>query len=213
MSSGARPPRATDATVRVPAAWMQSTIIQTSDALATGRRMLLPMLPRSAFHENGCADAPLTTTPVTPPASAARISAPRLPGSCTSMATRVNPFRVFQTAVASIGVRRAIATMPEGDRTGLMAAKTRSGALTTGTPAASSARATSASSVSSVSLDAATATDSKSSRAACASRTRCTPSSSSRAPFASASLASSRYVRTIGLSRLEIVFINLRLDW
>ena len=48
------------------------------------------MLPRSAFQEKGLADTPHTNAPVTPPASAARSSAPTLPGSCTSIAARMN---------------------------------------------------------------------------------------------------------------------------
>ncbi len=48
------------------------------------------MLPRSAFHENGVAEAPQTNAPVAPPASAVRISAPTLPGSWTSTAASTN---------------------------------------------------------------------------------------------------------------------------
>ena len=114
--------------------------------MAIGIRSALPMLPRTAFHENGFADAPETSTPVTPPASAARINPPRLPGSWTSAATRVNPLSVRLMVPASNDVRRAMATMPDGDRTGLIAAKTESLTVKTGAPADSSARARSPSS-------------------------------------------------------------------
>ena len=90
---------------------------------ATGRRSTLPMLPRTAFHANGFADSPATMMPVTPPASATRISAPRLPGSWTSMTTSANRRACSRMASTVVGWRCTIATMPLGVRTGLMAAK------------------------------------------------------------------------------------------
>ena len=61
------------------------------------------MLPRTAFHENGLAEAPHTSTPLIPPASPARIREPTLPGSCTSTAISTKPFSWRQISSASIG--------------------------------------------------------------------------------------------------------------
>ena len=59
---------------------MLARIASGAAPVTVGRRSALPMLPRSAFHENGLADAPVTNAPVAPPASADRSSAPTLPG-------------------------------------------------------------------------------------------------------------------------------------
>ena len=53
---------------------------------AIGSRSALPMEPRSAFQPNGSALAPAAITQLAPPASATRVIAPMLPGSCTSAA-------------------------------------------------------------------------------------------------------------------------------
>ena len=94
-------------------------------------------------------DAPtrrVTTTPVTPPASAARISDPRLPGSWTSIAARTKPaFR------ADVGRRRRCAFRDRDDAATASAPgssrRTRwSLALTTSMPLPASARASAPSS-------------------------------------------------------------------
>src|SRR6187549_1157512 len=82
----------------------------------TGNRNALPILPRTAFHENGFAEAPLANMPVTPPASAVLISAPMLPGSCTSMATSTNASGRPHISLADVGRRLAMATRPERAR-------------------------------------------------------------------------------------------------
>ena len=61
-----------------------SSPTQSGRPPTTGSRNALPMLPRSAFHENGLADAPRHEHAGHAAASAARTSAPTLPGSCTS---------------------------------------------------------------------------------------------------------------------------------
>ena len=53
-----------------------------SSALTIGSRSALPMEPRSAFQPNGSALAPAAITQLAPPASATRVIAPMLPGSC-----------------------------------------------------------------------------------------------------------------------------------
>ena len=94
------------------------------------------------------ADAPATNIPVIPPASAVRMSAPTLPGSCTSIATSRSAFETEHRSAAEAGRREAMATSPDGVRTGLIAAKTAAGTCTTSTPAFSSMCARRASSVS-----------------------------------------------------------------
>ena len=99
-----------------------------------GRRSALPMLPRSAFHENGFADAPVTNAPVAPPASADRSSAPTLPGSWTSATASTRASGRAQRSAGACTVRRAMAAMPDGERSGLTASKARSSASAIGRP-------------------------------------------------------------------------------
>src|ERR1700754_2642305 len=70
--SGSAPPRATAAIVRTPALARHATAASTGIDATVGTRSALPMLPRSALHENGLADAPLASAPVIPAASPAR---------------------------------------------------------------------------------------------------------------------------------------------
>ncbi len=150
--------------------------------------------------------------PLMPPASAVRTSAPTLPGSCTSIATSTSAFDTEQTSLADAGRRVAIAMRPDGVRTGLIAAKTASGACTTSTPELSSICATRPSSVSDAIRDAETAASSKEWPDSCASRTRCTPSRSTRAPVESAESASERNRVTVGFCRLVMERINWLVD-
>ena len=99
-----------------------------------GRRSALPMLPRSAFHENGFAEAPVTNAPVAPPASADRSSAPTLPGSCTSAIASTKASGTSHNDAGSDVVRKPMAAIPDGERTGLTASKARSSASTIGRP-------------------------------------------------------------------------------
>jgi len=91
---------------------------------ATGSLNALPIEPRRAFHPNGSADPAVTTTPVAPAASAERMMAPTLPGSCTSTAHTTSAGCASSTRSGSAGCHRATATMPEGVLTGLAASIT-----------------------------------------------------------------------------------------
>ena len=79
---------------------------------------VLPIAARSAFHPHGSADAPVNTTPVAPPASADRMIAPALPGSCTSTATTTSAGDGVSTCVSVDRRAVASATTPLGVRTG-----------------------------------------------------------------------------------------------
>jgi hypothetical protein len=197
-ASGFLPPRGTDAMVFSPnlRAHASSAFGCTPDA--TGSRRMLPMLPRTAFQANGCADAPHTTAPVAPPASAARSSAPRLPGSCTSTGATTNASEWRQISVGCVGVRVTMATIPDGVRTGLSAPITGSVTAMTSTPSDSRSAASSATSASLSACCEETATCSNVKPAVRASCTRCTPSSSSRVPSTGGLAASSRNTRTRG---------------
>ena len=113
---------------------------------------------------------------------------------------------------ADAGRRVAIAMRPDGVRTGLIAAKTASGACTTSTPDLSSIWATRPSSVSDAIRDDETAASSKEWPDSCASRTRCTPSRSTRAPAKSAESASARNRATMGFCRLVMERISWLVD-
>ena len=90
-----------------------------------GSRNALPMAPRTAFHPNGSAPPGVVTTPVAPPASAARMMAPRLPGSWMSAAPTSSAVACcMRSPVAAWRGRAASATMPVGVRTGLIASST-----------------------------------------------------------------------------------------
>ena len=105
-------------------------MFSASVALETGSRSALPIDPRRAFQPNGSAP-PTTTTPLAPPASAARITAPVFPGFCTS--SRPSTSAGFALVVDSnVALRSlAIATRPLGEDTGLSARITEGDTFTT----------------------------------------------------------------------------------
>src|SRR6476469_1101620 len=95
-------------------------------------RSALPMDPRSAFQPNGSALVPATITPEAPAASAPRITAPRLPGSCISQATTTSGVGLSNGDRLGDG-RDPSATIGLLDRTGLAASITLDDALATST--------------------------------------------------------------------------------
>ena len=129
------PPRGTAATIVTPRRRADLTRESTESAIATGILKVLPMAPRRARHPNGSADAGATTTPPAPPASAARMIAPMLPGSWTPTGHTTRPRRVcLMTRSYGQGAWVARATAPEGVRTGLIASRTEAVAARVRTP-------------------------------------------------------------------------------
>ena len=154
-----------------------------------------------------------TMTPVAPQASAARTIAPTLPGSCTcpSISTICGAPPSASSSVDSR--RRAIATIPEGCRTGLMAARTVGGTPSTRAPALRRAPRQGGD------LTVARLVDGDHSTGRCAEqrfRDRCAPSSRSSSLASAARsrrrILSARNACTIGFWRLEMRSHAARLD-
>ena len=140
-----------------------------------------------------------------PPASAARIRAD-VARILHVDAVTTNACGCPQMIAGAVTLRRTMAAMPDGDFTGLSAANTLSSAATTSIADALERVRELAPPRPGASLDAATTSTSNTAPAACASRTRCAPSSSMRSPVGSGSSASARNVRTMGFCRLEMDF-------
>ncbi len=126
MAAGLLPPRGTAAIVRTPCSPARRSTSPACSPKPTGTRNALPMLPRSAFHPNGFAEAPHTQTAVASSASAARTMAPTLPGSCTCTGATISARASSSTSGANGLSRAIIATIPDGVFTGLIAAITGS---------------------------------------------------------------------------------------
>src|SRR5262245_33238091 len=192
------PPRGTVAKIRSPSARARCITSGSGCLAATGSLKVLPIAPRSAFQPNGSAQASPATTPVAPQASAARIMAPTLPGSCTSLRSSTSCGPRARTSATVAGDRLAIATTPEGRCTGLIAARTASGTTIALAPALCT-RAASVVSRPCVRRSA-NATTSIDAPALTASSTRCSPSSSIHSWLPAR--ASSRKRLTTGFWRL-----------
>ncbi len=165
------------------------------------------MDPRNAFQPNGSALPAPTTTPVAPHASAARMIAPTLPGSCTCSSISTICGAPPSASSSEHSRRRATATTPDGWRTGLIAASTAGVTVSTRAPAASARHA---SAVISPLAPSSTATRSTGSPAASASPSRCAPSS--RISSSAAAIAARKRL-TAGFWRLVIKSIVEHLIW
>ena len=149
MSSGARPSRG-DRCDRSRAGRLDA-VARSSDVGRPSRpaaAVRCPCCRAAPSTRTGCADAPQTSDAGDAAGFGRANQRAEIAGILHVDGDEDEPVRACSRwRSASIGVRRAMATMPDGERTGLMAAKTVSVTLKTGTPSASSARASSPSSV------------------------------------------------------------------
>ena len=138
IASGSSPPRGTAGTVRTPPAPRQARAEAVSIPVMTGSRSALPMLPRTAFHENGCRRAAHEC--------AGDAAGFRDPEDRADIAWLLNIDDdkhegevAAHRSLGSLAGRATIAAMPDGVFTGLNASNTSSDVSITSTPSRASA--------------------------------------------------------------------------
>ena len=201
------PSRGTAASTRSPRASASARTSSRVRVRTTGSRTALPIEPRRAFHPYGSAP-PTVMTPVAPPASTARMTAPVLPGSCTPSNPTTSGCGGGAAASKPTGRSVASATKPLGVETGLSASITAGETRTSRVRAGSSWSRTGAARCAAP-VPVLTAARSIGTPAASASSIRRGPSSRTVEPVGVAERVISRNRATIGLRRLVICSTTL----